>query len=91
MFYRLAYHIAEVEEQHAGDTEAMAKVFYDLLTERRFYPNSPTRARHTPGQLAACFVLPIEDDMGKAGDGIFQDAARRRFDPADGWWQWLLL
>ena len=73
MFYRLAYHIAQVEEQHAGDTEAMAKVFYDLLTERRFYPNSPTfTGAGTPlGQLAACFVLPIEDDMGKAGDGIF--------------------
>jgi len=73
MFYRLAYHIAQVEEQHAGDAEAMAKVFYDLLTERRFYPNSPTfTGAGTPlGQLAACFVLPIEDDMGKAGDGIF--------------------
>ncbi len=73
MFYRLAYHIAQVEEQHAGDAEAMTKVFYDLLTERRFYPNSPTfTGAGTPlGQLAACFVLPIEDDMGKAGDGIF--------------------
>ncbi|MDQ3248938.1 MAG: hypothetical protein M3Q45_06965 [Chloroflexota bacterium] len=73
MFYRLAYHIAQVETQHAGEPETMTKVFYDLLTERRFYPNSPTfTGAGTPlGQLAACFVLPIEDDMGKANDGIF--------------------
>lgn len=73
MFYRLAYHIAQVEKQHNGDVEGATKVFYDLLTERRFYPNSPTfTGAGTPlGQLAACFVLPIEDDMGKTSDGIF--------------------
>ncbi|MCB0048488.1 MAG: ribonucleoside-diphosphate reductase, adenosylcobalamin-dependent, partial [Caldilinea sp.] len=49
------------------------RVFYDLLSERRFFPNSPTfTGAGTPlGQLAACFVLPIEDDMGKEADGIF--------------------
>ncbi|MCX6048145.1 MAG: hypothetical protein NT075_23850 [Chloroflexi bacterium] len=73
MFYRLAYHIAQVEKEYDSDTEQMARVFYDLLTERRFYPNSPTfTGAGTPlGQLAACFVLPIEDDMGKTSDGIF--------------------
>jgi adenosylcobalamin-dependent ribonucleoside-diphosphate reductase len=73
MFYRLAYHIAQVEKQHNGDVAGSTKTFYDLLTERRFYPNSPTfTGAGTPlGQLAACFVLPIEDDMGKTSDGIF--------------------
>jgi ribonucleotide reductase alpha subunit len=73
MFYRVAYHIAQVEREHGGDVEAATKVFYDLLSERRFFPNSPTfTGAGTPlGQLAACFVLPIEDDMGKAADGIF--------------------
>jgi hypothetical protein len=73
MFYRLAHHIAQVENQHGGDSGAMTRVFYDLLTEFRFFPNSPTfTGAGTPlGQLAACFVLPIEDDMGKASDGIF--------------------
>jgi len=73
MFYRVAYHIAQVEREHGGDVEAATKVFYDLLSERRFFPNSPTfTGAGTPlGQLAACFVLPIEDDMGKADDGIF--------------------
>ncbi len=77
MFYRVAYHIAQVEAQHGADTdakvEAAARTFYHLLAERRFFPNSPTfTGAGTPlGQLAACFVLPIEDDMGKASDGIF--------------------
>lgn len=73
MFYRVAYHIAQVEKQHGCDSEAVARVFYDLLSERRFFPNSPTfTGAGTPlGQLAACFVLAIEDDMGKESDGIF--------------------
>jgi ribonucleoside-diphosphate reductase alpha chain len=73
MFYRVAYHIAQVENEHNGDAAAAARAFYDLLAQRRFFPNSPTfTGAGTPlGQLAACFVLPIEDDMGKASDGIF--------------------
>ncbi len=73
MFYRVAYHIAQAENEHGGDAAAAAHTFYDLLSQRRFFPNSPTfTGAGTPlGQLAACFVLPIEDDMGKASDGIF--------------------
>jgi ribonucleoside-diphosphate reductase alpha chain len=73
MFYRIARHIAGVEEEHGGDVEATTKTFYDLLTDLRFFPNSPTfTGAGTPlGQLAACFVLPIKDDMGRDEDGIF--------------------
>jgi len=73
MFYRIAIHMATVENAHGGDVEETARVFYDLLTQRRFFPNSPTfTGSATPlGQLAACFVLPIADDMGKESDGIF--------------------
>ncbi|HMN29381.1 MAG TPA: ribonucleotide reductase N-terminal alpha domain-containing protein, partial [Caldilineaceae bacterium] len=73
MFYRIAYHLAQVEKEHGGAVEETTKTFYDLMTERRFYPNSPTfTGAGTPlGQLAACFVLPIEDDMGRERDGIF--------------------
>ncbi|MEZ4834825.1 MAG: hypothetical protein R2873_23040 [Caldilineaceae bacterium] len=62
-----------VEAEHGGDADATTQMFYDLLTELRFFPNSPTfTGAGTPlGQLAACFVLPIEDDMGREGDGIF--------------------
>lgn len=73
MFYRVAYHVAQVEAQHGQAPEAATQAFYNLLSEYRFFPNSPTfTGAGTPlGQLAACFVLPIEDDMGKASDGIF--------------------
>ncbi|MCC9076525.1 hypothetical protein FKZ61_010435 [Litorilinea aerophila] len=73
MFYRVASHIAQVEAQHGGDVDAVTRTFYELLTDFRFFPNSPTfTGAGTPlGQLAACFVIPIADDMGKSSDGIF--------------------
>lgn len=73
-FWRVAYHIAAEEEKWGGDVIQTARDFYELLATKRFLPNSPTfTGAGTPlGQLAACFVLPISDDMGKWGDGIFQ-------------------
>jgi len=74
MFWRVAYHIARVEETWNGDVMERAIEFYHLLTSKKFFPNSPTfTGAGTPlGQLAACFVLPITDDMGRDGAGIFQ-------------------
>ncbi len=73
-FWRVAYNIAAEEEKWGGDVEKTAKEFFTLLATKRFLPNSPTfTGAGTPlGQLAACFVLPISDDMGKWSDGIFQ-------------------
>ncbi len=74
MFQRVASHVAAVEATWGGDVLAVEEAFYDLLTGLRFMPNSPTfTGAGTPlGQLAACFVLPISDDMGRDQDGIFQ-------------------
>ncbi len=74
MFWRVAYHIAEAEREWGGPVLPMAEAFYGLLTRRLFFPNSPTfTGSGTPlGQLAACFVLPINDDMGRDSSGIFQ-------------------
>ncbi len=71
MFRRVANHIAQAEKNY-GPPEAadeMAEVFYRMMTEFRFLPNSPTlmNAGRRLGQLAACFVLPVEDSM----EGIF--------------------
>jgi len=73
-YWRVAYHVGKVEEQWGGDALKTAQDFYYLLGEQRFTPNSPTfTGAGTPiGQLAACFVLPISDDMGRASSGIFQ-------------------
>jgi ribonucleoside-diphosphate reductase alpha chain len=74
MFWRVAYHVAKVEEQWGNDVMQVARDYYRLLTSKKFFPNSPTfTGAGTPlGQLAACFVLPISDDMGREPDGIFQ-------------------
>ncbi|HET91734.1 MAG TPA: adenosylcobalamin-dependent ribonucleoside-diphosphate reductase [Chloroflexi bacterium] len=74
MFQRVASHVAAVEAAWEGDRAAVEAVFYDLISSFRFVPNSPTfTGAGTPlGQLAACFVLPISDDMGRVGDGIFE-------------------
>jgi ribonucleoside-diphosphate reductase alpha chain len=74
MFWRVAYHIAEVEEAWEADVSERARQYYQLLTSKKFFPNSPTfTGAGTPlGQLAACFVLPVTDDMGRDPAGIFQ-------------------
>jgi len=74
MFWRVAYHVAAVEAVWGEDPMPRARRFYELLTSKRFFPNSPTfTGAGTPlGQLAACFVLPISDDMGRDPAGIFQ-------------------
>ncbi len=73
MFWRVARVIAEPDREYGGDAEASAQTFYNMLTSFRFMPNSPTfTGAGTPlGQLAACFVLPIQDDMGRDPAGIF--------------------
>lgn len=80
MFWRVAWHVAQPDAEAGADVYATARRFYDLLTNLKFMPNSPTfTGAGTPlGQLAACFVLKIEDDMGKVRGGIFdtlRDAA----------------
>ena len=74
VFRRVASHIAAAEERVNGDAEEAEVVFFDLMTQMRFLPNSPTfTGAGTPlSQLAACFVLPISDDMGRSDDGIFE-------------------
>ena len=73
-FWRVSYHIAASEDKPASDIVETAKRFYKMLVSLKFLPNSPTfTGAGTPlGQLAACFVLPISDDMGKKSSGIFQ-------------------
>jgi ribonucleoside-diphosphate reductase alpha chain len=74
MFRRVARAVAEPEREYGADADATENAFYRLLSELRFFPNSPTfTGAGTPlGQLAACFVLPISDDMGRDSAGIFQ-------------------
>jgi len=74
MFRRVAHAVAGPDAAHGYDAASTEESFYGLLTSLRFFPNSPTfTGAGTPlGQLAACFVLPISDDLGKKSEGIFQ-------------------
>jgi len=72
MFRRVASHIAKAEKKYGADEKRikeLEEIFYKIMTEFKFLPNSPTlmNAGRRLGQLAACFVLPVEDSM----DGIF--------------------
>ncbi len=72
MFRRVAHHIAKAEKKYGADqkrVKEMENIFYEMMAEFKFLPNSPTlmNAGRRLGQLAACFVLPVEDSM----DGIF--------------------
>ena len=71
---RVASAVAAAEKQFGGDPDRTAEAFHQLLISREFLPNSPTlmNAGTPSGQLAACFVLPIDDSM----DGIFEAVKR---------------
>jgi len=76
MYWRIASFIASraVDNSDPAATMEKAVKYYRMISSVRFSPNSPTfTGAGTPlGQLAACFVLAIEDDMGKDSDqGIF--------------------
>ena len=71
---RVARGVAAAEEEFGGEADRIEEAFHRLLVSREFLPNSPTLMNAgTPcGQLAACFVLPIDDSM----DGIFEAVKR---------------
>jgi ribonucleoside-diphosphate reductase alpha chain len=68
MFRRIAHTLAAVDGQYGASeeqVEARTDTFYRLMAEGWFEPNSPTlmNAGRPLGQLSACFVLPVEDDL----------------------------
>jgi ribonucleoside-diphosphate reductase alpha chain len=77
LFGRVAGAIAAIDNQY-GDfrPEDSAEVFFDLMTSLKFLPNSPTlmNAGTSRGQLAGCFVLPVQDSM-ESIYGTLRDAA----------------
>ena len=60
MFERIADTVAEPDRPYR-DVEVTKIEFYNLLSTKKFFPNSPTfTGAGTPlGQLAACFVLRV--------------------------------
>ena len=72
MFRRVAENVAQAENSYGGDAAAFAEQAYDLLSRLQFLPNSPTlmNAGLDIQQLAACFVLPVEDSLPEIFDTI---------------------
>lgn len=75
MFARVANAIAQGDRQFGKSEEeikALAEEFYDTITNLYFMPNSPTlmNAGRELGQLAACFVLPVEDSLSEIFETI---------------------
>lgn len=68
MFRRVADTIASGDLEFgktSKNVQNLSERFYNAITHRYFMPNSPTlmNAGRDLGQLAACFVLPIDDSL----------------------------
>jgi ribonucleoside-diphosphate reductase alpha chain len=67
MFWRVASSVAAAEVLWgATNSEPFwRQKFYEAMAELKFIPNTPTlvNAGKERGQLAACFVLPLEDNI----------------------------
>src|SRR5581483_9397393 len=72
MFRRVAHNIANVEELYDKEVDYWEESFFNLMTSFKFLPNSPAlmNAGKSGGQLAACFVLPLEDSMKSIFDTL---------------------
>lgn len=77
LFLRVSKFVASAESAYGAAAELISETadhFYEMMADLSFLPNTPTlmNAGRPLGQLAACFVLPVEDSM----EGIF-DAVKQ--------------
>ena len=74
LFRRVARAVAKVDRKYepSSDIGKTERVFYEMLSKLEFLPNSPTlmNAGTSLGQLSACFVIPIEDNLESIFDAV---------------------
>ncbi|ADN51636.1 adenosylcobalamin-dependent ribonucleoside-diphosphate reductase [Vulcanisaeta distributa] len=75
LWMRTAMGVAYAELRYGGDPITWTRRFYDLMSQLRFMPNSPTlyNAMTRLGQLSACFVVPIDDCLSRESDTNRED------------------
>jgi ribonucleoside-diphosphate reductase alpha chain len=78
MFWRIATDIAQAEQLYPASTRLSraTRRFYESMARLEFLPNSPTlmNAGRPLQQLAACFVLPVEDSLSSILEAVKQQA-----------------
>jgi ribonucleoside-diphosphate reductase alpha chain len=79
LFRRVAHHLASNEKNYGADDETVKhyeEAFFQIMTNFEFMPNSPTlmNAGTKLGQLAACFVLPVKDDIAEIFESVKHQA-----------------
>jgi ribonucleoside-diphosphate reductase alpha chain len=77
MFRRVANNIAQADLLYGhADARKTEEDFFHVLSNLVFLPNSPTlmNAARPLQQLAACFVLPIEDSLESIFDAVKETA-----------------
>ncbi|MBI4715989.1 MAG: adenosylcobalamin-dependent ribonucleoside-diphosphate reductase [Nitrospirae bacterium] len=74
MFHRVALHVASADLRYSpkNNTGKTEERFFRRMSHLEFLPNSPTlmNAGGELGQLAACFVLPVEDSLESIFDAV---------------------
>jgi ribonucleoside-diphosphate reductase alpha chain len=78
MFRRVARNVAEADRPYANrsSTEELSESFFRMMASLDFLPNSPClmNAGKELQQLAACFVLPVEDSLPSIFETVKQTA-----------------
>jgi len=75
LFRRVSHFIASNESKYGADEKTIQgyeEAFYQIMTNFEFLPNSPTlmNAGTGLGQLSACFVLEVNDDINGIFDAV---------------------